>query len=534
MCFGVFFYNRDCSLLRSTMKINDCSVSDTKIKLYLRQLLTTLGLLIGISVSGMSNGYSAILLPQLKAISINGSESVDEDYFGTLSIDQESWIAAGSVLPIAPGCWTGGFIVEKLGRKTSLLVLFPVYLVSWLIIGFANSVKVLIAGRLLCGYCVGVLAPIYPIYVSETSDPLLRGVLLGALTFTLSFGILACHAMGTWLHWRTTAYICGVFPVISWIVCIYSQESPLWLLGKGKIEEARRSWIFLRGEESLEEFSLLESARLAEMSGKKTGKRSLLLSLRKTWSSRYFLKPFIIVCLYFFIMQFSGTNVMSFYCVEMLADVSDPAYAYLITLIIDAIRIIFAIIGCVLLKTCRGRTLTFVSGFGTAITLLSFSACLTFDIGRPWIPVILLVAYVGLLSLGLITLPWMLCGEVFSRKHRGLGSGLTSGFNFICFFVVIKTMPLMVEFIKSEGTFAVYGFVTLIGTSVLYFVLPETKNKTLQEIQMYFGQKSYTPKADSVDVSLHECFSSEKNEVDEKMMNDDRLMNDDRVMTRDY
>lgn len=487
------------------MKINDYNVPETKIKFYLRQLLTALGPLMGISVAGMANGYSAILLPQLKSISSNGSESLFEsanaDHFGMLSIDQESWIAAAVVLPVAPGCWTGGFMAEKLGRKTSVMLLFPVYLVSWLIIGFANNVEVLIAGRLLSGYCVGVLASIYPIYVSETSDPLLRGVLLGAISLTLSFGILACHAMGTWLHWRTTAYICGVLPVICWIVCIYSQESPLWLLGKGKIEEAKRSWLFLRGEESFEEFSLLESARLTEISRKKIEKRSLLHSLRKTWSSRYFLKPLSIVGLYFFIMQFSGTNVMTFYCIEMLADVSGPAYAYLIMLVVDTIRLIFAVLVCVLLKTCRRRIMTFISGFGASITMLSLSACLTFDIGKPWSSIILLVTYVGLLTLGLMPLPWMLCGELFSMKHRGLGSGLTSGFGFICFFVVIKMMPFMMEFIKPEGTFAVYGSVALFGTSALYFVLPETKNKTLQEIQIFFDKKSHTPKVQSADLS---------------------------------
>ncbi|XP_018045810.1 PREDICTED: facilitated trehalose transporter Tret1-2 homolog [Atta colombica] len=300
------------------MKMNDYDISDTKFRLYLRQLLTISGQLIGICVTGMSFGYSAILLPQLKTISTNNIkslfESVDADHFGVLSIDQESWIAASTLLPIVPGCCTGGFMAEKLGRKTSVMLIFPVYLIGWLIIGFANSIEVLIAGSFLSGYCVGVLAPIYSIYVSETSDPLL----LGAGNLTLSVGILACHAMGTWLHWRTTAYICGVLPVICWIVSVYSQESPLWLLRKGKFEEAKRSWIYLRGKESLEEFSLLETIRLAEISGKKIKKRSLLQSQKKMWTSRYFLKPLSIICLYFFIMQFSGSNVMIFYCIGML------------------------------------------------------------------------------------------------------------------------------------------------------------------------------------------------------------------------
>ncbi|KYQ47773.1 Facilitated trehalose transporter Tret1 [Trachymyrmex zeteki] len=505
------------------MKMNDYDIPDTKFKLHLRQLLTILGQLIGICVTGMSFGYSAILLPQLNKISINNNESLfesaDADHFGVLSTDQESWIAAATLLPIAPGCWTGGFMAEKLGRKTSVMLIFPVYLIGWLIVGFANSIEVLIAGSFLSGYCVGVLAPIYSIYVSETSDPLLRGILLGAGNLTLSIGILACHAMGTWLHWRTTAYICGVLPVICWIVSAYSQESPLWLLRKGKIEEAKRSWIYLRGKESLEEFSLLETTRLAEISGKKIKERSLLQSLRKMWTSRYFLKPLRIVCLYFFIMQFSGSNVMIFYCVEMLMDVSNSPHAYLVMLIIDTIRLIFAILMCVLLKTCRRRTVTFMSCYGTAIIMLSLSVCLTFGIGKPWSFVILLIIYIILLSLGLTTLPWMLCGELFPRKYCEFGSGLATSFNYMCMFVVIKTMPFMMEFMTPEGTFAVYGFATLIGSSVLYFILPETKNKTLQEIQIYFDKKCYTPKAQNVDVPFDECVSSEKDdELDKKML----------------
>ncbi|XP_072744985.1 trehalose transporter 1-like protein [Anoplolepis gracilipes] len=504
----------------------DYNVSDKKIKLYLKQLLSALPSLIGLIAAGTSNGYSAILLPQLKTISSNDSESLSEsadvNHFGTLTIDQESWIAAASILPVAPGCWTGGFVAERFGRRTSLMLLYPIFCIGWLSMGFANSVHTLIAGRLLTGYCIGIHASIFPIYVSETSDPLLRGVLLGAVGLNLSIGILACHAMGTWLNWRTTAYICAVLPIISWIACIFSRESPMWLLGKGKIEEAKRSWIFLRGERSLEEFSLLETTRLVEISEKRTRKRSMLRSFVKPWSSRYFLKPFGIACLYFFVMQFAGANVMNFYCVEMLADISGRTHAYLITLVIDAIRLIFGITMCVLLKTCRRRIMTFVSGFGVAVTLLSLSACLTFNIGRPWIPVILLVTYVALLPLGLTPIPWLLCGELFPRKFRGLGSGLASGFNFMCFFVVIKTMPAMIELIKPNGTFAIYGFVALIGTSVLYFVLPETRNKTLQEIQIFFNKKSHKSQIQNVEIPFCEYDSSEKNKkLDKEMQNEE-------------
>jgi len=488
------------------MNIRDYNGPDAKLKLHLRQLLTALGPLMGIIVSGMSNGYSAILLPQLKTVSSGESLLGTADHFGPLTIDQESWIAASAVLPMAPGCWTGGFLADRFGRRTSVLLLFPIFFVGWLTIGFANSVNMLVAGRFLVGFCVGILAPIVPIYVGETSDPLLRGILLGAIGLTLSFGVLVCHAIGTWLHWRTTAHICSMIPVICWIICIFSRESPIWLLSKDKLEQARHCWIFFRGERSLEEFCVLENTKLTEISGEDE-EYSICYSFRKTWSSQYFLRPLAIICLYFFTLQFAGANVMSFYCVEMLADVSSRAYAYLITLVIDAIRLTFSVLACILMKTCHRRTMTFISGFGVAVTMLSLSTCLMLDIGRPWLLVALLVIYVALLPLGLFPIPWLLCGELFPRKFRGLGSGLTTGFSFICFFMVIKMLPTMIELIKLEGAFAVYGSVALIGTSILYFVLPETKNKTLQEIQVYFNRKSRVPKTECLNTLFSDCSS---------------------------
>lgn len=109
----------------------------------------------------------------------------------------------------------------------------------------------------------------------------------------------------------------------------------------------------------------------------------MLRSFRKTWSSRRFLEPLAIVCLYFFTLQFAGANVMTFYRVEMLADISGAARAYLMTLAIDAIRSVCGVLVCLLMKTCRRRTMTFVSGFGVTVTTLSLSACLPLDIGKP-------------------------------------------------------------------------------------------------------------------------------------------------------
>ncbi|XP_015431670.1 PREDICTED: facilitated trehalose transporter Tret1-like [Dufourea novaeangliae] len=466
--------------------------NDSEITLYVRQLMTALGPLLGVFMAGLSSGYSAVLLPQLHSPRSTDNRNTtsfinDGEKIRVSTIDEESWIASSVVLPMAPGCWLSGYMMESLGRKRSTVILLPMYLIAWLTISLANNVTCLIIGRLISGFCAGLMGPLIPVYISETSDPVLRGVLLSLISMTLSTGILTVHAVGTWLDWRTTAYISVAFAVISCLTCIGARESPTWLVNKGLRDSAIDSWVYLRGWRSLGEYEALENSKKA---GRKSVKRSVYSKLGDTLSSRYFLLPLAVLLVFFFTAQFSGFNVVVFYSVDMLKEVTGPENGYIGTLIMDVIRLITSIVVCFLIQYWGRRTLTLLSGYGTAFALFLLSFSLFFDIGRPWFTGVLLMLYTVFLTLGLAPLPWILCGELFPRKFRGLGSGLTSGFAFTCFFVVVKIAPWMFESLEPYGTFMVYGVVSLLGTSFLYFALPETKDKTLQDIERCFDRKS--------------------------------------------
>nr|XP_033335174.1 facilitated trehalose transporter Tret1-2 homolog [Megalopta genalis] len=463
---------------------------DSDLRLRLRQLLTALGPLLGVFMAGLSSGYSAVLLPELHAPTtiINGSAAnLTDDDIVVSSVDEESWIASSVLLPMAPGCWMSGFLIEKLGRKRSTLAIFPVFMAGWLTIGLAYNVACIIIGRVICGFCAGLFGPLAPVYISETSDPVLRGVLLSLISVTLSVGILVVHAVCIWLHWRMTAYICVAFAAIGLLTALASRESPTWLINKGRTDEALESWVRLRGWRSLSEYQALENSKTAR---RKSAERSVCSRVKETATSRYFLWPLSILCVFFFAAQFSGYNVVIFYSVVMLMEVTGPDYAYVGTLVIDVARLIVSVLTCYLIKRCNRRTLTHVSGCGTSFFLFLLSLCLYHDVGRPWWPCVLLVIYIVFMTIGLTPLPWILCGELFPRKFRGLGSGLTSGFAFIFSFTVVKIVPAMFLALETHGTFAIYGILTLLGTGFLYCTLPETKDKTLLEVERAFDRKS--------------------------------------------
>ena len=124
----------------------------------------------------MTEGFSAILLPQLNATSLH----IDEE--------MSSWIASMAALPMALGCILGGILMEKIGRKgTHMLTCVPCVL-GWMVLYFANSIGMILAGRFLTGFCVGLLGPPTGVYMSETSEPKYRGFLLAAISFAIALG----------------------------------------------------------------------------------------------------------------------------------------------------------------------------------------------------------------------------------------------------------------------------------------------------------------------------------------------------------
>ncbi|XP_031846132.2 facilitated trehalose transporter Tret1-2 homolog [Nomia melanderi] len=487
------------------MEKNVSKKEEPELRLHIRQLMTALCPLLGVFVAGLSSGYSAVLLPQLNSPTSRHNRTstnfTSDSDITVSSIDEESWIASSTILLMTPGCWLSGFLMEKLGRKRSTSVLFPVSLIGWLTIGLSNNIACLLIGRLISGLSAGAFGPVTTVYISETSDPVLRGFLLGLITLTLSAGIFVVHFVGVWLHWRTTAHICTAFVFISWLTCFMSRESPTWLISKGSTDQALQSWVYLRGWGTLSEYQALQNSK---NSRRTPAKRSVYSKLKRTLSSRRFLWPLGVLTVFFFTSQFSGFNVVVFYSVDMLMEVTGPEYAYLGTMIIDVIRLITCSVGCYLIRICNRRTLTLLSGCGTASSLFLLSLSLYLNICRPWWPGFLLVLYIVFLTIGLAPLPWILCGELFPRKFRGPGSGITSGLAFAFFFVVVKIAPAMFVALQPHGTFAIYGVITVLGTGFLYLTLPETKDKTLQEVESAFDRKSSEFDAENAEITTDE------------------------------
>jgi sugar porter (SP) family MFS transporter len=375
---------------------------------------------------------------------------------------------------MAPGCVLGGLLMEWLGRRAAHQLVCVPYILGWVVISLARNVAMLYIGRFLTGLCVGILGPLSPVLIAETSGPEYRGVLLATVSLAVATGILVANALGTLLHWQVAAAISAIFPLICYVGVFWVPESPVWLAARGRKAEATAAFQWYRG------YSTDSEQELRELLNKHATKRP-----ECTWSELWsetrkksFLKPFVVMIAFFFVMQCSGVNAVVFYTVTILEEAGSGLDSYLATNVIGLVRVAMSVVACILARRFGRRPLAVTSSLGAGASLIGLGAA-----GPGWAPPVFLVLYICFISVGLVPLPWVMIGEVFPAAVRGLGSGASSCFCFLVFFTVVKTGPSLIANVGIHGAFYTYGAVALGGAAFLYACLPETRNRTLQDIE---------------------------------------------------
>lgn len=209
-----------------------------------------------------------------------------------------------------------------------------------------------------------------------------------------------------------------------------------------------------------------------------------------------FLKPMAIIVVFLVMTQFTGVNAIAFYSVAIIQEtIGGGLNEYTAMLLVDVLRVVASLIACILLRKMGRRPLALISGIGCTTSLIFLALFTYLPNALPsfsnytTISILFLMTYVFFVTIGLTPLPWAMVGELFPLNSRDYGSGIASSTAFLSMFAVVKTCPYMFNAIGSSGTFLVYGGVALAETIFLFLVLPETKNKTLQQVEDMFRKK---------------------------------------------
>ncbi|KAL7050092.1 hypothetical protein ACKWTF_003954 [Chironomus riparius] len=374
-----------------------------------RQILAAFVANIGPMNTGLIFGFSAVAIPQLQSAA--STIQINED--------QASWVASLSSLSTPIGCILGGYLSDRIGRKKTLILTEIPLILGWMIIAFASQIEMIYIGRLLCGLGSGIVGAPARVYTSEVTQPHLRGMLTALSSVALSFGVLMQYTLGAFLSWQTLSAVSCIVPVIAFIGMCMLPETPNYLITHQKPEKALKSLTRLRGSfyNFQKEINQLQAfAEKTNTKKKPTGKEMLDALLAPSC-----LKPFFILVVYFMLYQFSGVNTITFYAVEIFRDSGADMDKNTATIILGALRFLFTIVGCVALRKCGRRPLSFISGIGCCITMLGLGSFMYYKQqcelqGIPtmhtWIPVACIFIFIITCTLGFLVVPWIMVSSM--------------------------------------------------------------------------------------------------------------------------
>lgn len=429
------------------------------------------------------------------------------------------------------GNFVSPILMTKFGRQKAHLISTIPALLGWIVFVLGNSVPLFIVARLLHGLALGLRTPLAAILVAEYTDPKYRGAFLGTFAISLGLGIFLSHLWGAHLTWKITAVVCSMFPLIAMAIISLSPESPSWLVSKGKYEEAKKAFRWVRGDgdEQRDELNAMINAHNEAKIEDKANEGSqssfgyyrtavdTIKDVLKIFKKKEFYKPAIIAISMLIVFEFGGAHMFAAYgniILQAVLNKEDPKDVAWQFTVIDLLRTVCALLAIFLLKYFKRRTILFTSGILTVLSLSSISVFIYLRkaemFSSPWIidivPMSLMVLYTLVFCLGLVPLNWVICGEVFPLAYRSLGSTISTSFLTPSFVVSMKTAPHLYSSVGVEGAFLVYSATLTVFLSVIYLLLPETKDRTLQDIEDSFkGKKAADPELQMTLISTNEA-----------------------------
>jgi len=405
----------------------------------------------------------------------------------------QSWIVAGLLVGAVFGALAGGRLADLISRRWTLLASGIVYVVAAIAAALAQSSGQLVAARMVLGLAVGAASAVVPLYIAEHTPPKIRGGTVSYNQLMITIGILVAYLVDFALrnadqNWRWMlglGALPGVFLVLGMLFVPYS---PRWLMQRGRREEAHEVLRRTRpGEDYEKELAEIESVLSEE---RHAGIRALL---------RPSLRPMLVIGIGLaVIQQVVGVNTVVYFSPTILTYTGLHANdAIAQALSVGITNVVFTIIAVLLLDRVGRRALLIAGTAGLTVALLTLAAFFAFDWkdSAPWVALVALVLFMASFAVGLGPGFWLMISEIFPLGVRGTAMAVCSVFNWAANFFVSYYFLQLVDGIGKAWTFGLYAVMGVVG--IVFFVtkVPETKNRSLEEIERDLGAPASTQTA---------------------------------------
>lgn len=397
------------------------------------------------------------------------------------------WIGSLVTLGAMCMCFPTGVICDLIGRRLTLLLLIVPFCVGWALIIWANSVIMLYIGRLITGIAVGACCVAAPLYTCEIAHKDVRGMLGSYFQLMVVFGILYAYVMGTFLNVIPYTITCGVCVFVFVILFYFQPETPLYYIKKGEFDKAKQSLLQLRGSK----YDVDSELHMIECSAKESTQTNI--SLLETLKMKSTLKALLIAFGLMFFQQFSGINAIILYSSDIFnkSGVSfDPKFA---SILVAAFQVVATFISSLIVDKLGRRVLLIISLSVMGLSSVLIGSYFTVQIHHltdksvlnslGFVPTVSLCIFIIVFSLGIGPIPWMISSEIFSPHLKSICGSAAGTFNWFLAFLVTKFYLDIRNCIGQDMIFYIFGTVCVLGTLFVYFIVPETKGKSPDDIQ---------------------------------------------------
>jgi sugar porter (SP) family MFS transporter len=414
---------------------------------------------------------------------ISGAEKTIQALWG-LSPEMHGLAMGAALWGTVLGSFIGSWPTDRFGRKKTLLCIGLLFLVGSLWSALANEVYGFMIARFLGGIAIGVSTVAAPLYISEISPPESRGRLAGMFQFNIVFGILVAFVSNSLLagigdnSWRWMLGIMAVPSLLYTFACFIIPESPRWLLSR-KGDRASGIAVLKLISPNASAAELEASANAMTTASHEAG------SAQGFWRTGM-RTPILIAILVAFFNQLSGINAILYFAPRIfeLTGLGQKA-ALLQSVGIGVTNLVFTFVGLWLIDRLGRRTLLYIGSFGY-IASLGLCAWAFFTEHFAIVPACIF-AFIAAHAIGQGAVIWVLISEIFPDKFRAKGQSLGSFTHWIFAALLTTFFPKMVTAFAPGFVFLFFCFMMVLQLVWVKFMVPETKGRSLEEIQNDLG-----------------------------------------------
>jgi len=399
------------------------------------------------------------------------------------------------------GALAAGHLADSAGRKKIIILLAIIFAVGAIGTALAPDVNWMIFFRLVLGLAVGGAAATVPVYIAEIAPANRRGQLVTMQELMIVSGQMLAYITNATFHeiwggdntWRWMLAIATIPAVLLWVGMMFMPDTPRWYAMKGRFAEARRVLERTRAKEDVE-WEMTEIEETIEVN--RAQGKAKLRDLAEPWLKKLFILGIGIAA----IQQLTGVNTIMYYAPTVLKTVGLSTDAALFATIANGvISVLMTFVGIWMVGRVGRRPLVLIGQMGCTVCLFliglicylmpEFHANWDVNLLRCYMVLGGMLVFLSFQQGALSPVTWLLLSEIFPTRMRGICMGGAVFALWIANFIISMAFPLLLTYFGLSGAFFIFGIIGIGGAVFVIRCIPETRGRSLEQIEHYFHAK---------------------------------------------